>query len=43
MINKEKITCTNCNKLIYPIDLKNKDRTTWCECHKVGIPADWRK
>lgn len=37
----EEVICSNCNKPVFPIDLKNKDRDTWCRCEKVGLSDRW--
>ena len=35
------IKCSNCHKPLYPVELSNNIRKTWCDCEKVGIPTGW--
>ena len=37
----DEVICSNCNLPVFPISLRNKDRKTWCSCHKVGLPDGW--
>ena len=41
MIKHTPIRCNFCNKPVYPIELRNNNRKTWCSCERVGIPDGW--
>jgi len=36
-----RIRCSRCNKYLYPVNLSNKDRNTWCSCEKIGVSEGW--
>lgn len=40
-MTKEVLDCYICHKPLYPIDLSNKDRDTWCSCNRAGVPDGW--
>jgi len=37
------IMCDNCNKPVFPTEFNQRDRSTWCDCHRVGLPDGWSR
>ena len=33
--------CGRCRKPLYPTDLRNNIRNTWCNCEKIEVPDGW--
>lgn len=33
--------CFKCNKPLFSVILSNKNKNTWCNCERIGVPVGW--